>query len=704
MEIPETGAVFTLGKSFLSDTIGTVRHRLAVQQQLQPIRQQQNATDDETPQRQNSSSTASSGTAMVTSVVNGIGDDHANKPEPECNGGLSPSGKSPQRQQQSYFFIKNDPVVKIVCGNKQSAVICESGRLFVWGQNQYSQLGIASIDLCQKPSCVRTLKRLKQRVRDVRFGGNGYGLILTEQGKILYTGKNVFPFNAKVASLYESNSLRKCSTDNSEYTTTPIDLVEFSECLEKEDELLVGIAAGFCHFVVLSSAGNCFGWGHNSHQQLGGVDSLKILTKPDRIGVEERVVLVECGNYCTLMVSETNKLYLAGKFQKITIPVVKELSMIELPTAVISLQITRNDLIYLLLENNQVYRCNRIQKIDDLQFARLELFDQFLRGGEWITQIAPADNFTSFATNQGRLLTTYDDDSPFTPSDHFRELLKFKDFHVATVASGLEHSLVLAFPRHVEAPPEIEIDFCEAVESIEAAISSEEEKARHATPMPPPRIELDDEFIREEKRRLRQEKIAKELSKDECIQIETGVPEVRFIDNGVDMTPMMVVSDDSTLGEHMINEKICLDPKYASHSEIMRDNLLHLKTPTPNISQLIDYSDDENGSISSQSTFNDEDEITDSYTPAKNGKNQVAMEDSNNNQEDDRKLSVESKSSQGSTTSRTKMKQFLRGLKAKSMDVSCRNAGTVLNDDKHYSKDDQDIRPDNRPPKVCSLM
>lgn len=60
----------------------------------------------------------------------------------------------------------------------------ESGRVFVWGQNQYSQLGLGSTDLCQKPSCVRTLKRLKQRVRDVRFGGNGYGLFLT--GEMLY--------------------------------------------------------------------------------------------------------------------------------------------------------------------------------------------------------------------------------------------------------------------------------------------------------------------------------------------------------------------------------------------------------------------------------------------------------------------------------------------------------------------------------------
>ncbi|XP_065080732.1 uncharacterized protein LOC135703428 [Ochlerotatus camptorhynchus] len=698
MEIPETGAVFTLGKSYLSDTIGTVRHR-----HIQPLRQgrqQQPTTDDDhgggeptpTPKRQTSSSTASSGMAMVTSAAD-------LQQQQQCNG-LSPP-RPPQ--QQSYFFIKNDPVVKIVCGNKQSGVICESGRLFVWGQNQFGQLGLASTEVCEKPSCVRILKRLKQRVMDARFGAYGYGLILTEKGKIFYTGKNVFPFNAKIASLFEADSLQKCTTDNTEYTHTPVELVEFSECLEKEDERIVDIATGFCHFVVRTSAGNCFGWGHNSHQQLGGVDSLKILTKPDRIGVEERIELVECGNYCTLMVSESNKLYLAGKFQKITIPVVKELVIIVLPAKVMSVQITRNDLIYLLLEDNQVYRCNRVQKLEDLKFQRLEQFDQLLRQDEYITQIAPADNFTSFATSKGRLLTTYDDDSPFTPSNHFRELIKFRDFRVANVSSGLEHSLVQAFPKEHQTPA-IEIDFCEAVESIEAAICNEEQKIRNGTPMPLPRVELSDEFIRQEKRRLRHERIAKELSKDECIQIETDETEVRFIDNGIDMTSMVTTAEDNTaLGEQMMNEKNRLDPKYASHSEIMRDNVLHAKTPTPNISQLIDYSDDENGSISSQSTFNDEDDITEPYALAKNGKNKPPN-DSNNNQDEDRKLSVESKSSQGSTTSRGKMKQFLRGLKAKSMDVSCRNAGTVLNDDKKYSKDDQEIRPEDRASKVCNLM
>ncbi|XP_058464688.1 X-linked retinitis pigmentosa GTPase regulator isoform X2 [Malaya genurostris] len=610
------------------------------------------------------------------------------------------------------------PAMKASLGASHNNIsIQESGRLFVWGRNHLGQLGIGSTEDCHKPSCVRTLKKLGQRVTDAQFGGNGFSLILTADSKIFYSGKNVFPFNAKIQSLLEADSLHKRNLDGSEYTNIPVELKEFTECLEKEDEFIVNISAGFCHFIARTSAGNCFGWGYNSHQQLGGVDSLKILTKPDRLGVEERIALVECGNYCTLMVSQTNRIYLSGKFQKICIPVIKELSHIELTAKIVSLKITNTDTIYLLLKNNQIYKSNRVQKVEDLQFARLELLDQLLRAGEYPTRIAPANNFTSFVTNKGRLLTTYDDDSPFTPSDHFRELRKFKDFTVVNATSGLQHSLILAFPKKA-CSPAIEVDFIEAVETIEAAIKSEEERLRNGTPMPVMTklsADLSLEFIRQEKRRLRQERIVRELSKDECIQIETDENNVRFIDNGVDMTQLVVTAEEiynqngDNVCEQMKNEKNHLiDSNFLTCEQPIQNGFLAAKTPTPNISQLIDYSD--NASISSQSTFDDdEDDYNNTTEPKEEAYTPKITNDSNNNnnnQDETRKLSLGSKldGSLASEKSKEKMKKFLRDLKSKSMDVSCRNPGTVLNDDSTYTKTGIQSQNGKRPLKVCSLM
>lgn len=54
----------------------------------------------------------------------------------------------------------------------------ESGRLFVWGENQFGQLGIGSAQIVTKPSCVKAIKTLGYKVRNVAYG-EAFGVILT---------------------------------------------------------------------------------------------------------------------------------------------------------------------------------------------------------------------------------------------------------------------------------------------------------------------------------------------------------------------------------------------------------------------------------------------------------------------------------------------------------------------------------------------
>lgn len=79
----ETGAVFTLGKSYLYDDTANEAQ-----------------TSDSSPPKPSS----------PTEAERTIAEPERKKPTP--------------KRQQSYFFVKNDPIVKIVCGNKQSGVVC----------------------------------------------------------------------------------------------------------------------------------------------------------------------------------------------------------------------------------------------------------------------------------------------------------------------------------------------------------------------------------------------------------------------------------------------------------------------------------------------------------------------------------------------------------------------------------------------------
>uniref|UniRef100_A0A182JEH4 Uncharacterized protein n=1 Tax=Anopheles atroparvus TaxID=41427 RepID=A0A182JEH4_ANOAO len=668
----DTGAVFTLGKSYLYDD--TIKEQ-------------------------------------TTPVPNG------SSPDPKGNDGENTrKHREVPTRQQSYFFVKNDPIVKIICGHKQSGVICdssvigeqkqktkdqkkqaesynllESGRLFVWGFSQHGQLGLGNTDTIHKPSCVRSLKRQKERVQSFCFGGNGFCVVLTESGKVFYSGKNIFPFNAKVSSLLEATTLHKNPSDNSEYTPFPVELREFHGCLAEDGERYTEVVAGFNHFVLRSSSGACYGWGHNSHQQLGGVDSLKILSQPDRIAIDGPVERVLCGNYCSLFVTTADELFLVGKFQKNAIPVLKQLTNVMLPAKVIAGEITGWDCIYLLLENRQVFRSNRASKVDDLRLEPFENLTELMHEDEYVTKMASANDCISFVTSRGRLLTTYDDDCPFTASEHFKELSKFKNFNVTDIASGTEHSLVLAFPAAER------LDVTRALELL-----------RNATPIPT-ELQADahmaQEFLRNEKRRLRREHVEREISKDESITIETGADsEVRFINNGMDIATSRTPNGKQHGRHHLKPSDEEEADRFSAHNEI-----IPRKTHTPNISQLIDYSDDDNDSISSQSTFNDEEEAAEKAEEAYNKQNKSGMKnDSNNNNhnDDSRKHSLGSKlnGSMGSTKSSDKMRKFFKELKSKSMDVSCKNPGVVLDDDVKYSKNDQMIQAEDRASKVCTIM
>lgn len=74
--------------------------------------------------------------------------------------------------------------------------ITESGRLFVWGENHYGQLGIGGHggasgkkgggshngngDIVTKPTCVKALKTLGLKICDVAFG-NHWAVMLTRE-------------------------------------------------------------------------------------------------------------------------------------------------------------------------------------------------------------------------------------------------------------------------------------------------------------------------------------------------------------------------------------------------------------------------------------------------------------------------------------------------------------------------------------------
>ncbi|CAL9698436.1 unnamed protein product [Knipowitschia caucasica] len=55
----------------------------------------------------------------------------------------------------SKFWLKNDVPLKVACGDEHTAVITDNGKLYVFGSNNWGQLGLGSKVTVSKPTCVK---------------------------------------------------------------------------------------------------------------------------------------------------------------------------------------------------------------------------------------------------------------------------------------------------------------------------------------------------------------------------------------------------------------------------------------------------------------------------------------------------------------------------------------------------------------------
>ena len=77
-------------------------------------------------------------------------------PEIPATGAVFTFGKSKFAENApSKFWIKNDEIVAISCGDEHTAVATASGRLFSFGSNEWGQLGLGHNSNVLKPSCVK---------------------------------------------------------------------------------------------------------------------------------------------------------------------------------------------------------------------------------------------------------------------------------------------------------------------------------------------------------------------------------------------------------------------------------------------------------------------------------------------------------------------------------------------------------------------
>ncbi|XP_068757073.1 X-linked retinitis pigmentosa GTPase regulator-like [Montipora capricornis] len=201
------------------------------------------------------------------------------------SGAVFTFGKS--RFLDDKFWIRDDAVIHLACGDEHSAVVTENGKLYTFGSNGWGQLGHGNtVPL----SCPKLVKRLKpEKVRLVAAGRN-HTIVSTESGKLFSFGCG------------SDGQLGHGGCENS-YAPKAIESLP--------DQLYKMLACGSDFTAVITSHGQLYTWGSSSEGQTGhGSEDCEV---PMEVQLRGKAVAVACGYYHMAVATEDGALYTCGE-------------------------------------------------------------------------------------------------------------------------------------------------------------------------------------------------------------------------------------------------------------------------------------------------------------------------------------------------------------------------------------------------------
>ncbi|XP_076211614.1 X-linked retinitis pigmentosa GTPase regulator isoform X2 [Aptenodytes patagonicus] len=189
-------------------------------------------------------------------------------PVPE-SGAVFTFGKSKFAEDiPSKFWFKNDKPVHISCGDEHTAIVTGNGKLYMFGSNNWGQLGLGSKNTVSKPTCVK------------------------EKGNVYAAG---------------GNSEGQLGLGDTEERTT-FHLIRFFTNQHKIKQL----AAGSYTSAAVTEDGQLFVWGDNSEGQIGLADEACV-SVPCQVDVGKPVSSVSCGYYHSALITGDGELYTFGE-------------------------------------------------------------------------------------------------------------------------------------------------------------------------------------------------------------------------------------------------------------------------------------------------------------------------------------------------------------------------------------------------------
>ena len=232
-----------------------------------------------------------------------------------------------------YDFSSTGEIVQVAAGSSHTAAVTKDGDLYMWGNNDYGQLGVYTNVDRNAPVLVNnsTTALPAKSVKYVALG-SGHSAAITKDGSLYMWGRNddgqlgdgtttdrYTPIKimenvaavslgyyhsaaiTKDGSLYMWGYNRKGQLANGSTTnrSTPVKMMEN----------VAAVSLGCWHSAAITKDGSLYMWGYNGYGQLGN-GTTNSLTRPQRVAAN--VQSVELGNNYTTAVSKDGGLYTWG--------------------------------------------------------------------------------------------------------------------------------------------------------------------------------------------------------------------------------------------------------------------------------------------------------------------------------------------------------------------------------------------------------
>ena len=204
--------------------------------------------------------------------------------------GLGNEESYPVPQEVTYFTETNTKVSSVSCGMCHMGVIANSSKMYLWGCNQYGQLGNESVDKCSYLPLEQTSNRAYVEIAC----GLTHTLALTRDGKVYSAGDNdegqcglgskdlnIYQFQY-VEGLGEFDVTKIVAGCHSAAITSNEDIYvwgtsTFGQFLEPERSIslkgVIDASIGRSCGAAVDRNGKVWSWGYNEQAQLGLVDT-----------------------------------------------------------------------------------------------------------------------------------------------------------------------------------------------------------------------------------------------------------------------------------------------------------------------------------------------------------------------------------------------------------------------------------------------